>query len=156
MSSRFAAALSLVSMLAVAGAVLTAQDKPAAAGAQAQPTLPPPTNLQVMSKDTSAATIASVMQTMSRSLGVQCAYCHVNEGPGGRNDMASDEKPTKQTARTMIKLVLTINDTLNTALGKSPDGPLRVQCVMCHRGQTKPKAELPPAVAAPAPANQGR
>lgn len=67
------------------------------------------------------------------------------EGAGGRNDMASDEKPTKKTAREMIKLVLSINDTLNTALGKSPSGPLRVQCVMCHRGQTTPKPELPPA-----------
>jgi hypothetical protein len=153
MIPRLAAALSLVGMLAATGAVVSAQTTPPAAAAPAQqPPQPPPTNLQVFPKDMTRAAVVTVMRTMAQSLGVQCAYCHVIEGQGGRNDMAADDKKTKQTARVMIKMVLSINDTLTTALGKSADGQLRVQCVTCHRGLAIPKAELPPPPAAAAPA----
>ena len=148
MRAQFAVVVLVVAAAPLTAATLyrqTTPRTPAAAGQAAPAPQAPPTNLQVLSKDLPLPALMSVMQTMTQSLGVQCNYCHVAEGPGGRNDMASDEKATKKTARVMIRMVLSINDTLNTELGKSPAGPLRVQCVMCHRGQTTPKAEMAPA-----------
>ena len=60
---------------------------------------PPMTNLQIIPKETPREQVVATMQSISAALGVQCNYCHVMEGRGGRNDMASDEKPTKKTAR---------------------------------------------------------
>ena len=66
---------------------------PAAAqqrGGQAPPAL---TNLQIIPKDTPRPQVIAQMQAIAASLGVACNYCHVQEGRGGRNDMAADEKP---------------------------------------------------------------
>ena len=63
---------------------------------------PPITNLQILPKDTPREQVLQTMQAFTFSLGVQCNYCHVQEGRGGRNDMASDEKPTKKAARGMM------------------------------------------------------
>jgi len=70
---------------------------------------------------------------------VQCNYCHVQEGRGGRNDMAADEKPTKKAARAMMLLARDINTKLPEALGKSADATTRVGCATCHRGIPIPK-----------------
>ena len=74
-----------------------------------------------------------------QSLGVQCNYCHVQEGRGGRNDMASDEKPTKKAARGMMLLAREINAKLPEAVGKPADATTRVGCATCHRGVPIPK-----------------
>ena len=50
-----------------------------------------------------------VMNFISTSLGVRCTHCHVNKNNNW--DFASDEKPEKQTAREMIKMVQGINKT---------------------------------------------
>src|SRR2546429_4162344 len=47
------------------------------------------------------------MRFMAASLGFQCGSCHVFKN--GQLDSAADDKPEKQTARTMIKMVLDIN-----------------------------------------------
>src|SRR3954467_13566058 len=84
--------------LAVTGTFAAAQT-PAAAGQPA-----PMTNLLVIPKDTPRSQVLAQMQAIAGSLGVQCNYCHVMEGRGGRNDMASDDKATKKAARGMMML----------------------------------------------------
>ena len=70
-----------------------------------------------------------VMNFMSSSLGVRCTYCHVNKD--GKWDFVTDEKPEKNTAREMIKMVLAVNkDTFR--------GNTEVSCYTCHRGRTSP------------------
>jgi hypothetical protein len=100
---------------------------------------PPLTNLQVMPKDTPRPQVLAAMQNIAASLGVQCNYCHVMEGRGGRNDMASDEKPAKKAARGMMILAREINEKLPPAIGKAANDTTRVGCATCHRGVPIPK-----------------
>jgi len=97
------------------------------------------TNLQIIPKDTPRPQVLATMQAFTQALGVQCNYCHVQEGRGGRNDMASDEKPTKKAARGMMVLAREINTKLPEAIGKSADATTRVGCATCHRGVPIPK-----------------
>jgi photosynthetic reaction center cytochrome c subunit len=85
-----------------------------------------------------------VMNFMSASLGVRCNYCHVNKD--GKWDFVSDEKPEKNTAREMIKMVLAVNK--GTFRGNT-----EVSCYTCHRGHTSPSSIplLPIAEVAPRP-----
>ena len=127
-----AIALGLVSIASLAAA------QAPAAGAQAAPA-PAMTNLQIIPKDTPRPQVLATMQAFTQSLGVQCNYCHVFEGRGGRNDMASDEKPAKKAARGMMLLAREINTKLPDAVGKAADATTRVGCATCHRGVPIPK-----------------
>jgi photosynthetic reaction center cytochrome c subunit len=118
----------------------------AAAGRGGPP--PAPTNLQVLPKDISREQLLATMRGYTAGLGVQCNYCHVQEGRGGRNDLASDEKPPKKTARVMMKMMANVNDTLASNLGKTPADITKVECVTCHRGEAIPKNPPPPPPAA--------
>jgi tetratricopeptide (TPR) repeat protein len=97
------------------------------------------TNLQILPKDTPRPQVVQTMQAISAALGVQCNYCHVQEGRGGRNDMASDEKPAKKAARGMMLLTREVNAKLPDAVGKAQDATTRVGCATCHRGVPIPK-----------------
>src|SRR3954466_9224663 len=113
-----------VSGAAVGIVVLSASFAAAQGGATtgtAQAAPPPMTNLQIIPKDTPRPQVLATMQAFTQSLGVQCSYCHVFEGRGGRNDMASDEKPTKKAARGMMLLAREINTKLPDAVGKAAD-----------------------------------
>jgi hypothetical protein len=83
-----------------------------------------------------------VMRFMAASLGTQCGFCHVFQN--GQLDSAADDKPEKQTARIMIKMVLEINKTL-------AQGNPTVSCYTCHRGRTSPQGfpTLPPPLPSP-------
>jgi hypothetical protein len=129
------------------------------AGAPAGP--PMPTNLQVLSKDMTGQEVAAYMQTVAAGLGVACNYCHVPPAPppggappppaaagaaGGRGrggapqlDFAADDKQEKKTARVMLKMVSTVNDTLTGEFGKSGSPVVKVECVTCHHGVAKPE-----------------
>jgi hypothetical protein len=109
------------------------------AGAQTPPPQPPMTNLQIIPKDTPRPQVLQQMQAIANALGVQCTYCHVMEGRGGRNDMAADEKPTKKAARGMMLLTRDINAKLPDAIGKAQDATTRVGCATCHRGVPVPR-----------------
>jgi hypothetical protein len=127
-----------------AGVVVLSASLAAAQGAAvtgtAQAAPPPPmTNLQIIPKDTPRPQVLATMQAFTQSLGVQCNYCHVFEGRGGRNDMASDEKPAKKAARGMMLLAREINTKLPDAIGKPADATTRVGCATCHRGVPIPK-----------------
>jgi len=118
--------------------VAGAQTPPAGSGQRAGGQ-PPITNLQIFPKDATRETVLAVMQQFTQALGVQCNYCHVQEGRGGRNDFASDEKPTKKVARGMMVLARDINGKLPEAVGKSADATTRIGCATCHRGVPVPK-----------------
>jgi hypothetical protein len=131
-----------VSALVVGILVLTSSWAGAQAqggGAQTPPPPPPLTNLQIIPKDTPRPQVVQTMQAISAALGVQCNYCHVQEGRGGRNDMASDEKPAKKAARGMMLLTREVNAKLPDAVGKAQDATTRVGCVTCHRGVPIPR-----------------
>jgi len=127
---------------AIAGVLLAASFSFAqapAGGAQGRSGGSQATNLQILPKDMPREQLLQTMQAFTQALGVQCSYCHVFEGRGGRNDMASDEKPTKKTARQMILLARDINEKLPTVVGKAANSTTRVGCVTCHRGVPVPK-----------------
>jgi tetratricopeptide (TPR) repeat protein len=115
------------------------------------------TNLQILPKDAQRQQVLATMNAFTQSLGVQCNYCHVQEGRGGRNDMASDEKPTKKAARAMMILAREINDKLPAAVSKAADATTRVGCATCHRGVAIPKqiADIVTDAAAPGGAAAG-
>jgi hypothetical protein len=100
---------------------------------------PPMSNLQIFPKDTPREQVLATMQQFTQALGVQCSYCHVQEGRGGRNDFAADEKPPKKAARGMMMLAREINTKLPDAIGKPADATTRVGCATCHRGVPIPK-----------------
>jgi len=130
------AGLALGTLLLTASGA-TAQTPAATTGGQ--PAQPPMTNLQIIPKDTPRPQVVQAMQAIAASLGVQCNYCHVQEGRGGRNDFATDEKPTKKAARGMMLLTREINTKLPAAVTKSPEAATRVGCATCHRGVPIPK-----------------
>ena len=60
------------------------------------------------------------MRFMAASLGTQCGFCHAFKN--GQLDSPADDKPEKQRARDMIKMVLQINKTLaqgNPKIGRA-------------------------------------
>lgn len=81
-------------------------------------------NIQIL-KGVPASQLDAVMASFTGSLGVRCNHCHV---PG---QFDKDDKPAKQTARKMIRMVFDLNK-------GSFDGRGAVTCVTCHRGQTRP------------------
>lgn len=83
-------------------------------------------NIQVL-KDVPANQLIPGMQFIAASLGVECEYCHVE------NQFQSDDKKPKNTAREMIKMMMTINQ-------ENFDGKREVTCYSCHRGATRPIA----------------
>src|SRR3954469_20848972 len=119
--------------LAVAGTFAAAQT-PAGGGQPA-----PMTNLLVIPKDTPRPQVLAQMQAIAGALGVQCNYCHVMEGRGGRNDMAADDKPTKKAARGMMMLPRDSNSKLPYVVGKTAETATSVSCATCHRGVPIPK-----------------
>ena len=149
---RFRHVVGALAMVALAGSLAMAQ---APEGRPAPP--PEPHNLKVLPASTTTANILPIMRNFATALGTNCGFCHHwVAGGGAANDFASDEKPTKDIARVMMRMAGTVNETL-AANVKKPAGELtRVECMTCHRGETIPKlpppaarAGAPPAAAAP-------
>jgi len=86
-----------------------------------------------------------VMNLFAASMGRRCNFCHVNKN--GQWDYAVDDKPEKNTAREMIKLVLDVNKT-TARLDLDP-----VSCYTCHRGRSSPQSL--PALPLPLPSPPG-
>ena len=101
-----------------------------------------PKNLKVLPEDVKGARLGQVMRGFVSALGVRCEFCHMGEGPDlTQFDFESDEKPTKQKARVMIRMVQAINESHLeelTELGVAADQRVQVDCMICHRTQTKP------------------
>ena len=108
-------------------------------------------NLQVFPKDVSRRELIGAMRGFAFALGVRCQFCHVGEEGADLStfNFKSDEKPTKRTARIMLRMVQSINQDhlsqLDTISGMH-DMPghehhadrVAVQCVTCHRGVSRP------------------
>ena len=80
-------------------------------------------NIQAL-RGVPASQLQQVMALFTASLGVRCTHCHAGS-------FDKDDKPAKQTARRMIKMVLD----LNRATFAGQEG---VSCYTCHRGDVKP------------------
>lgn len=98
-----------------------------------------PENLQVLPKDWSGERLSPVMRGFTRALGVRCSHCHVGEEgqPLSAYDFASDDNPKKNIARTMLRMLGVINDSLKSF---ETSGPRRVNmwCHTCHGGRPRP------------------
>lgn len=70
-----------------------------------------------------------VMNFMAASLGRRCNFCHITDK--GRDGYALDDKPEKNTAREMIKMVMGLRK-------QSFHGADEISCFTCHRGQSHP------------------
>jgi hypothetical protein len=105
-------------------------------------------NLKVLPHDIPRDELIALMRTYARSLGVRCDHCHVSTGEGqaAKLDPASDAKPEKDVARTMIRMTRQMNADY---VSKVNEHGTTVSCYTCHRGKVVPESTLPPA---PAPA----
>lgn len=102
---------------------------------------PPAPNLKVLPKDMPRQQLLGIMNGWTRALGVKCDHCHVE-------NKASDEKPEKEVARAMVKMMMNLRQNAGEFL---PDNRIaKVSCWTCHRGSAK--IEMPPA---PTPQGQG-
>lgn len=111
-------------------------------------------NLTVLPRDIPQPQLIAVMRAFESALGVTCEHCHVYFGQGNAmNNLASDDKPAKKTARVMMLAVRDFNAKMIADVGKPVAQLTQAQCGTCHRGSAVPKYEAPPA---PAPAGGGR
>lgn len=116
-------------------AMLLLDAAPAAAQASEEPK-----NLKVLPKTMSRREVTEVMRSFTQALGVRCTECHVSTKPGSDRledlDFASDEKPDKEIARQMMRMVGSINDQI--AKMGIKDAP-QVRCITCHHGVKRPE-----------------
>ncbi len=96
------------------------------------------TNLQVLPKEISKPELVGMMRGFAGALGVRCPYCHVGPENLQGMDFATDEKPMKQTARKMMKMVQAINGEHLDGIVTSSKPSAQVGCKTCHRGVTTP------------------
>lgn len=93
----------------------------------------PPENLKVFPPDTPRQAVVARMREFTLALGVRCDHCHVS-----LQNTAADDKPEKETARAMIRMVENINKAALANLPKHSEPVAKVDCVTCHRGMTVP------------------
>jgi photosynthetic reaction center cytochrome c subunit len=86
-------------------------------------------NVRVL-REAPADQLIPAMELISASLGVSCDHCHV---PGA---FEKDEKPPKEAARRMMRMMRAIND-------QHFEGRRQVTCFSCHRGSDAPAVDPP-------------
>ena len=92
-------------------------------------------NLKVFPKDISRQDLMARMQGWTRALGVTCNHCH-------GDDKSTDEKPEKEVARAMVKMMMNLRANAADFL---PDNRIaKVSCWTCHRGNAKIELPAPP------------
>ena len=99
-------------------------------------------NLKILPKDISHEQLGHIMHEFNQSLGVKCNFCHApsKDTAVHHPDFASDEKPEKQIARSMMKMTVKINDKFfGTKHAYIGDSTLTVTCATCHHGQPHPE-----------------
>jgi hypothetical protein len=129
------------------------QEPPPAQGQQQGPAamhgphgpLPKPVNLKVLPKDMPPEEVMKIMHGFTQQLGVQCGFCHVADSGMKHVNFASDEKPEKNTARTMISMTQEINAKYLSTIHDPDAKPEEkvVTCGTCHRGHTMPAVFIP-------------
>jgi hypothetical protein len=63
------------------------------------------TNLQVLPKQIQKADLIAVMKDFCRTMKVRCTHCHMANDDLSSADFPSDEKPTKQSARELLRKI---------------------------------------------------
>ncbi len=102
-------------------------------------------NLKVLPDLISKDELLHVMRGFTSSLGVRCLFCHKGDEstPFNKIDFASDEKPNKDKARLMMKMVKNINENylakISKISGDKDNDFIKVKCVTCHHGQPEPQ-----------------
>jgi tetratricopeptide (TPR) repeat protein len=97
------------------------------------------TNLQVLPKLITKEKLLETMRSFAGGLGVKCEFCHASQQGTDKLDFASDDKPQKEEARIMLKMVMGINNDYLPELSKyTKDNILQVGCVTCHHGNKQP------------------
>ena len=86
------------------------------------------TNVQVLEIKTRSE-IKKYMKSISKDLGVKCAYCH-------DMDDKSIDTPDKEIAREMIILTRQINNFLQLQLQQKDEEQVVITCWTCHKGKT--------------------
>ncbi len=86
-------------------------------------------NIKVL-KGMPASRLLPTMHFIEASLGFNCGNCHVRNASGWQ--FAKDNKPEKRKARSMIKMMNSINK-------NSFKGHQEVTCFTCHRGNPDPE-----------------
>lgn len=116
----------------------------ASAGFRAPDQLPQKfTNLKILPPDIAPRDLVSIMKQFCSDLNVRCEHCHVGEGNDlSKFDFAADTKAPKAVARTMMKMLVTINNESLKGVGDPARQP-KVTCYTCHRGTTKPLTAPP-------------
>ena len=97
-------------------------------------------NLKVLPRDIPSKALQHIMvDEFDDGLGVGCGFCHAKQNGSERLDYASDAKPEKEIARTMMRLTLKLNrkyfQVSHPLIG---DSVLIVTCQTCHRGEAHP------------------
>lgn len=98
-------------------------------------------NLRILPPNLTHDQLISTMRGIARSLGVKCNHCHVENPEGSKEqfNFPSDAKSEKNVARTMLRMVRTVN---KDYVSKVNEHGVVVGCWTCHRGRTVP--ETPP------------
>lgn len=125
----------------IAALPLAAQSTPPASSNQsARHEMPRPTNLQVLRKDISTPELIATMRGYTRALGVECGFCHAGDPQTHSMNFASDDKPDKTIARTMIRMTAEINAKYLSTVHDPDATPAdkTVTCGTCHRGKEMP------------------
>jgi hypothetical protein len=94
-------------------------------------------NIQVL-KGVPAKRLPLIMNAYTRALGVACSHCHAVD------QWEKDDKPAKQAARDMMRMVASINNDHIKNM-KTVVAGVTVSCSTCHRGQPHPDSRLPDA-----------
>jgi Photosynthetic reaction centre cytochrome C subunit len=146
-----AAIVALAAMSPVAGRAQQSsspaegQHAPGATHAPHEP-MPKPVNLHVLPKDTSPEQLIKIMKSFTQQLGVECEFCHTQDAATKHINFASDEKPEKNVARTMISMTQEINARYLSTVHDPDATPAQkeVTCGTCHRGHNMPQVFTPP------------
>lgn len=101
-------------------------------------------NVQVLPYKTKKEIFPYMKNTVAKSLGVKCKFCH------NIKDHSIDENPHKLVAREMMKMVNSINVRMksiwevaqNAGMKYQDEVPI-IECWVCHRGKTEPEFKRP-------------
>ncbi len=98
-------------------------------------------NLKILPKKISHDDLDKVMHHYNKALNVKCDFCHAKAADGSKKlDFASDEKPEKGIARSMMKMTNKLN--IKEFGGKKEvfnQAVMEVNCNTCHRGKPHPE-----------------
>jgi hypothetical protein len=100
-------------------------------------------NLKVLPKNISSKDLSKIMvDDFGDGLGVSCNFCHAKENNSDRLDYASDAKPEKEMARSMMRMTLKLNKKFfhmpHPLIGSAS---MTITCVTCHNGLPHPGNE---------------